>query len=90
MTALVDPRGEELERIEEERRPRREADDQRNRDRRPEPISDRTPRQPLLLPRLECAAELVGERSEPLRRRSILAFGVLAHFLGLVRVPRLR
>ena len=39
-----------------------------------------------LLPRLECAAELVGERSEPLRRRSILAFGVLAHFLGLLRV----
>ena len=39
-----------------------------------------------ILPRLECAAELVGERSEPLRRRGILAFGVLAHFLGLVRV----
>ena len=36
-----------------------------------------------LLPRLECAAELVGERSEPLRRRNVLAFGVLAHFLGL-------
>src|SRR5262245_24761687 len=42
--------------------------------------------QPLLLPRLECPAELVGERSEPLRRRSIPAFGVLADFCSLLRV----
>ena len=78
MRALVDPRGEELERIEEELRPRREADDQRNRDRHPQPIADGTPREgeprtrqarSLLLPRLERAAELVGERSEPLRRQ---------------------
>ena len=45
MTALVDPGGEELERIEEELRPRREADDQRNRDRHPQPVVDaRAPR----------------------------------------------
>jgi hypothetical protein len=30
-----------------------------------------------LLSRPECAAELVSERSEPLRRRNFLAFGVL-------------
>src|SRR5580765_4734422 len=39
-----------------------------------------------LLPRLECAAEFVGKRSEPLRRCGILALGVGAHFIGLVRV----
>src|SRR5688500_8470487 len=40
----------------------------------------------LLLPRLECAAELVGERSECLRRCSIPAGGVLAHFCRLLRL----
>ena len=44
MTALVNPRGEELERIEEIRRPRREADDQRSNNRHPQPVSDRMPR----------------------------------------------
>src|SRR5580704_17374958 len=39
-----------------------------------------------LLTRLECASELVSERSEPLRRRGVLAFGVLAHFFILQRV----
>src|SRR5438093_12700689 len=39
-----------------------------------------------LLPRLECAAQLLGERSESLWRRGVRAFGVLAHFLGLPRV----
>jgi hypothetical protein len=37
-------------------------------------------------PRLERAAKLVGERSEPLARGNVLALRVLAHFLGLVRV----
>jgi len=32
----------------------------------------------------ECAAELVGERSEPLRG-TIIAFGIFAHFLGARR-----
>lgn len=45
-----------------------------------------TPDGRSLLPRLERAAELVGQRSEPPGRRSILAFGVLAQFLGLARV----
>jgi hypothetical protein len=44
MPALVHPCGEQLERVEEELRPRRKADDQRERDRRPQPVSDRTPR----------------------------------------------
>src|SRR5439155_7608664 len=39
-----------------------------------------------LVARLECAAELISKRTEPVRRRSIPAFGILAHFLGLVRV----
>src|SRR5439155_21347765 len=40
----------------------------------------------LLLARLESAAELVGERAEPLRRRNIRALGILTHFVGLARV----
>lgn len=39
------------------------------------------------LARPKSAAELIGERSEPLRRRRIPALGVLAHFRGLLRVP---
>src|SRR6476659_2381489 len=31
-----------------------------------------------LLARLECAAELIGERSESLRRRSVLGLGLFA------------
>ena len=47
MAALVHPGGEELERIEEIRRPRREADDQRKRNRGPQPVSDRGPREEI-------------------------------------------
>ncbi len=39
-----------------------------------------------LLARPECAAELVGERSEALGRRGVRAFGVLAQLLGLLRI----
>src|SRR5947207_6763582 len=39
-----------------------------------------------LLSRLERAAELVGQRTEPFRRRRVLAFGVLTHFILLFGV----
>ena len=45
---------------------------------RPELELEAELRLPSLLPRLECIAEFVGERSERLRRRNSLAFAVLA------------
>ena len=44
------------------------------------------PRATSLLPPPKYTAELVAERSKPLRRRRIRAFGVLAKFLGLLRI----